>query len=83
MPVAAGRVPSSRPRQTSRSVTGRTSSANRSRSPAPARWLGALQHETDHLNGIVMEDHLTAVERRDLRHQHKKVASLYPNDWPT
>ncbi len=42
-----------------------------------------LQHETDHLNGIVMEDHLTAAERRDLRHQHKKVASLYPNEWPT
>jgi peptide deformylase len=42
-----------------------------------------LQHETDHVHGIVMEDHLTAAERRDLRRQHKKVANLYPGDWPT
>jgi peptide deformylase len=42
-----------------------------------------LQHETDHLNGIVMEDHLTAADRRDLRRQHRKVAASYPNDWPT
>jgi peptide deformylase len=41
-----------------------------------------LQHETDHLNGIVMEDHLTAAERRDLRRQHKRVAASYPGDWP-
>jgi peptide deformylase len=42
-----------------------------------------LQHETDHLNGIMMQDHLTAVERRDLRRQHKKVAAHYASDWPT
>jgi peptide deformylase len=41
-----------------------------------------LQHETDHLNGIVMEDHLTAPERRDLRRQHKQVAANYPEEWP-
>ena len=41
-----------------------------------------LQHETDHLNGIVMEDHLTASERRDLRRQHQQVAVNYPDDWP-
>jgi peptide deformylase len=41
-----------------------------------------LQHETDHLNGIVMEDHLSASERRDLRRQHKRVAANYPDDWP-
>jgi peptide deformylase len=41
-----------------------------------------LQHETDHLNGVVMEDHLTAAERRDLRRQHKSVAANYPDNWP-
>lgn len=41
-----------------------------------------LQHETDHLNGIVMEDHLSAPERRDLRRQHKQAAASYPDDWP-
>jgi len=41
-----------------------------------------LQHETDHLNGIVMEDHLSTSERRDLRRQHKQVAANYPDDWP-
>ena len=41
-----------------------------------------LQHETDHLDGIVMEDHLAAAERRDLRRQHRKAAAFYPNDWP-
>jgi len=41
-----------------------------------------LQHETDHLNGIVMEDHLTPSERRDLRRQHQRVAAEYPDDWP-
>jgi peptide deformylase len=41
-----------------------------------------LQHETDHLNGIVMEDHLTAAERRALRRQHKQAAADYPDNWP-
>jgi peptide deformylase len=41
-----------------------------------------LQHETDHVNGTVMEDHLTAAERRALRRQHEQVAASYPADWP-
>ena len=41
-----------------------------------------LQHETDHVNGIVMEDRLSASERRDLRRQHRRVAPDYPDDWP-
>jgi peptide deformylase len=41
-----------------------------------------LQHETDHVNGIVMEDHLSPSERRNLRRQHKRVAADYPDDWP-
>lgn len=41
-----------------------------------------LQHETDHLAGIVMEDRLTPVERRQLRRQHKKASGRYPEGWP-
>jgi peptide deformylase len=41
-----------------------------------------LQHETDHTNGVVMEDHLTASERRDLRRQHNGVATHFPDNWP-
>ena len=41
-----------------------------------------LQHETDHVNGVVMEDHLSPSERRNLRRQHKRVAADYPDDWP-
>ena len=41
-----------------------------------------LQHETDHINGVVMEDHLTAAERRELRRQHKRVAANFPDNWP-
>ena len=41
-----------------------------------------LQHETDHLGGIVMEDRLTALQRRELRRQHQRVAADYPGDWP-
>ena len=41
-----------------------------------------LQHETDHINGIVMEDHLTPAERRDIHRQHKKIAKRYPRTWP-
>lgn len=41
-----------------------------------------LQHETDHINGIVMEDHLTAAERRDIHRQHRKIANQYPRTWP-
>jgi peptide deformylase len=42
-----------------------------------------LQHETDHVNGIVMEDRLSPSERRELRRQHEKAASEYPLFWPT
>lgn len=41
-----------------------------------------LQHETDHLNGMVFGDRLSARSRRQL---DKKVADLafrYPDDWP-
>ncbi|MFX4271186.1 peptide deformylase [Propionibacteriaceae bacterium Y1685] len=41
-----------------------------------------LQHETDHLNGMVFGDRLAARARRKLQQQHDKVAANYPDDWP-
>ena len=42
-----------------------------------------LQHETDHLNGIVMEDRLSAKARRAHRSQHASAADRYSPHWPT
>lgn len=42
-----------------------------------------LQHETDHLKGIVFGDRLPDKARRDLYAQHQSVARHYPNEWPT
>lgn len=41
-----------------------------------------LQHETDHLNGTVFGDRLSARARRKLTEQHDALAHLYPEDWP-
>ena len=41
-----------------------------------------LQHETDHLNGIVFGDRLSNRMRRKLYAQHEELAHLYPDDWP-
>jgi len=41
-----------------------------------------LQHETDHLNGIVFGDRLSSRSRRKLDAQHAERAHLYPSDWP-
>jgi peptide deformylase len=41
-----------------------------------------LQHETDHLNGIVFGDRLSNRMRRKLYAQHEELAHLYPADWP-
>jgi len=41
-----------------------------------------LQHETDHLNGIVFGDRLSARGRKKLRQQHDDLAERYPEDWP-
>jgi peptide deformylase len=55
----------------------------------PTKILGTgtiarcFQHETDHVNGVVMEDHLTVAERQDLRKQHERVAAEYPKNWPS
>ena len=41
-----------------------------------------LQHETDHLNGIVFGDRLAGRARKKLYALHEDAADLYPDDWP-
>jgi peptide deformylase len=41
-----------------------------------------LQHETDHLNGIVFGDRLSGRARKKLFGLHEEAADLYPEDWP-
>lgn len=41
-----------------------------------------LQHETDHLNGLVFGDRLSGRIRRRLYGQAAELAHLYPEDWP-
>lgn len=41
-----------------------------------------LQHETDHLNGMVFGDRLSARSRRQLAKKVGDLASRYPEDWP-
>ena len=42
------------------SRTGRTCTATRSRSRAPPGWPACIQHETDHLDGVLFLDRLDA-----------------------
>ena len=41
-----------------------------------------LQHETDHLSGIVFGDRLNGKCRRSLRKKAEEMAYRYPEDWP-
>lgn len=41
-----------------------------------------LQHETDHLHGMVFADRLSARVRKQLYATHEQVAHHYPADWP-
>jgi peptide deformylase len=41
-----------------------------------------LQHETDHLNGLVSEDRLPRQQRKMLHARHERNAWRYPTDWP-
>lgn len=54
--------------------------------PVTVRGTGVLarclQHETDHLDGVVFEDHLTVSERQELARQHARVADAYATEWP-
>ncbi|HEX2856756.1 MAG TPA: peptide deformylase [Propionibacteriaceae bacterium] len=54
--------------------------------PVELRGTGYLarcfQHETDHLNGVVFGDRLSARARRLLDQQKESLAHFYPDDWP-
>ncbi len=41
-----------------------------------------LQHETDHLNGVVFGDRLSGRARKKLYRLHEDLAESYPDDWP-
>ncbi|MGV1005082.1 MAG: peptide deformylase [Candidatus Nanopelagicales bacterium] len=41
-----------------------------------------LQHETDHLNGVVFGDRLGVRARKQLQQKHDDLADQYPPDWP-
>ena len=41
-----------------------------------------LQHETDHLNGVVFGDRLSARARKKLYSLHEEAADNFPDDWP-
>lgn len=41
-----------------------------------------LQHETDHVNGLVFEDRLPRRLRKLLHSRHEQNAWRYPADWP-
>lgn len=41
-----------------------------------------LQHETDHLNGMVFGDRLPTRKRKQLHRAFDRVADRYPDDWP-
>ncbi|MDR2930126.1 MAG: peptide deformylase [Propionibacteriaceae bacterium] len=41
-----------------------------------------LQHETDHLSGMVFGDRLSSRSRKCLYADHEAVAYRYPDDWP-
>ena len=41
-----------------------------------------LQHETDHLNGLVFADRLPHRQRKELYARHERRARQYPADWP-
>lgn len=54
--------------------------------PITVRGTGVLarclQHETDHVQGIVMEDRLSGRARKAHRAQHQARAGAFPLGWP-
>ncbi|GAA2101554.1 hypothetical protein GCM10009841_17380 [Microlunatus panaciterrae] len=54
--------------------------------PVEVRGTGllarCLQHETDHLNGVVFGDRLAGRVRKKLYSLHEAAADHYPADWP-
>jgi len=41
-----------------------------------------LQHETDHTNGTVFGDRISAKARKKLTKEHDRLAKDYPAEWP-
>ncbi len=62
--------------------TGVDSEGNPVRVEGTGTLARCLQHETDHLNGIVFGDRLSGRVRRKLYAQAEELAHLYPEDWP-
>ncbi len=54
--------------------------------PITVRGTGTLarclQHESDHVNGIVMADRLSAERRHELRREMRRNAARFPASWP-
>ena len=50
---------------------------------ATGQLARCLQHETDHLNGVVFGDRLSSRRRRALYRTHEQVAAYYPDNWPS
>ncbi|MFT3861611.1 peptide deformylase [Micropruina sp.] len=62
--------------------TGQDAQGNPVRVEGTGLLARCLQHETDHLGGIVFGDRLSTRSRRLLSRQHEELAHLYPDDWP-
>ncbi|MFT4218415.1 MAG: peptide deformylase [Micropruina sp.] len=62
--------------------TGQDADGNPVRVEGTGLLARCLQHETDHLNGMVFADRLSTRARRLLTKQHTELAHLYPDDWP-
>ena len=68
--------------RTTPSAAGRTPTAQPVEIHGDGLLARCLQHETDHLNGIVFGDRLSGRARKRLRLQHDDLAPRYPADWP-
>jgi len=62
--------------------SGQDAFGNQIRVEGTGYFARCLQHETDHLNGTVFGDRLSARARKKLYADHRAVAGDYPEDWP-
>ena len=62
--------------------SGQDAFGNQIRVEGTGYFARCLQHETDHLNGTVFGDRLSARARKKLYADHRAVADDYPEDWP-
>lgn len=64
------------------SVTGQDEHGNPVRFDGDGLLARCLQHETDHLHGMVFGDRVPDKSRKRLYKIHEKYADSYPDDWP-